>query len=132
MLTFKTAAVASLILGLLSFTLPSTPPAKKGQKSSMSDILGLDAIGLLKNSSYLVFFLSSIAICVPLAFYYNFTNPFLNEVGMKSCLYPIVRAMVRISFMALMPLFFVRLGVKKDAGNRYACMGIAICIFCLW
>jgi nucleoside transporter len=113
-LTFKMAAMASLILGLLSFTLPSTPPAKKGQKTTMSDIMGLDSLGLLKNRSYLIFFLSSIAICIPLAFYYNFTNPFLNEVGMKAAAGK--QSMGQISelvFMALMPLFFVRLGVKK-------------------
>jgi nucleoside transporter len=113
-LTFKMAAIASLILGLLSFTLPSTPPAKKGQKTTMSDIMGLDSLGLLKNRSYLIFFLSSIAICIPLAFYYNFTNPFLNEVGMKAAAGK--QSMGQISelvFMALMPLFFVRLGVKK-------------------
>ncbi|TFF34138.1 nucleoside permease [Mucilaginibacter psychrotolerans] len=113
-LTFKMAAIASLLLGLLSFTLPPTPPAKKGQKSSMSDILGLDAIGLLKNSSYLIFFLASIAICVPLAFYYNFTNPFLNEVGMKKAAFiQSFGQWSELAFMALMPLFFVRLGVKK-------------------
>ncbi|MBB5394024.1 MULTISPECIES: nucleoside permease [unclassified Mucilaginibacter] len=113
-LTFKMAAIASLILGLLSFTLPATPPAKKGQKTSLSDIMGLDSIGLLKNRSYLIFFLASVAICVPLAFYYNFTNPFLNEVGMKAAAGK--QSMGQISelvFMALMPLFFVRLGVKK-------------------
>jgi nucleoside transporter len=113
-LTFQMAAVASLILGLLSFTLPDTPPAKKGQKTTFADIIGLDSIGLLKNKSYLVFFIASVAICVPLAFYYNFTNPFLNEVGVKAAAG--VQSMGQVSeliFMALMPLFFVRLGVKK-------------------
>jgi len=113
-LTFRMAAVASLILGLLSFSLPDTPPAKKGQKTTFGDIIGLDSIGLLKNTSYLVFFLASVAICVPLAFYYNFTNPFLNEVGMKSAAG--VQSLGQVSellFMFLMPLFFVRLGVKK-------------------
>jgi nucleoside transporter len=113
-LTFKMAGVASLILGLLSFTLPDTPPVKKGQRTSFGDIIGLDSIGLLKNRSYLVFFLASIAICVPLAFYYNFTNPFLNEVGVSAAAGK--QSMGQISelvFMALMPLFFVRLGVKK-------------------
>ena len=113
-LTFKMASVASLILGLLSFSLPSTPPAQKGQKTTMSDILGLDAIGLLKNKSYLVFFLASIAICIPLAFYYNFTNPFLNEVGMKAAAFKqSFGQMSELGFMIFMPFFFVRLGVKK-------------------
>ena len=113
-LTFKMAAIASLILGLLSFALPATPPAKKGQKASLSDIMGLDSIGLLKNRSYLIFFLSSVAICIPLAFYYNFTNPFLNEIGMKAAAgKQILGQASELAFMALMPLFFVRLGVKK-------------------
>nr|WP_294944109.1 nucleoside permease [uncultured Mucilaginibacter sp.] len=113
-LTFKTAAAASLLLGLLSFTLPATPPAKKGQKTSFRDIIGLESIGLLKNKSYLVFFLSSVAICIPLAFYYNFTNSFLNEVGMKeAATKQSFGQMSELAFMALMPLFFIRLGVKK-------------------
>ncbi|MFI5161339.1 MAG: nucleoside permease [Sphingobacteriales bacterium] len=113
-LTFKMAAGASLVLGILSFTLPDTPPGKKGQKTSIGDIIGLDSIGLLKNKSYLVFFLASVAICIPLAFYYNFTNPFLNEVGMKRA--AAIQGLGQFSelfFMAAMPFFFVRLGVKK-------------------
>ncbi|MDN3579268.1 nucleoside permease [Mucilaginibacter flavus] len=113
-LTFKMASVASLILGLLSFTLPDTPPVKKGQKTTFGEIIGLDSIGLLKNRSYLTFFLASVAICVPLAFYYNFTNPFLNEVGVTAAAgKQSMGQMSEFLFMALMPLFFVRLGVKK-------------------
>ncbi len=114
-LTFKMAAIASLILGVFSFTLPNTPPVKKrGEKTSLADMLGLDAIGILKNRSYLLFFLSSVAICIPLAFYYNFTNPFLNEVGMESAAgKQSFGQMSELIFMILMPLFFVRLGVKK-------------------
>ena len=113
-LTLKTASVASFILGLFSFTLPATPPVKKDQATSLSDILGLDVIRLLKNRSYLVFFLASVAICIPLAFYYNFTNPFLNEVGMQGAAGKQAFGQVsELVFMALMPLFFVRLGVKK-------------------
>ncbi|MEE1947179.1 nucleoside permease [Pedobacter sp. KR3-3] len=113
-LTFKMASVASIILGLFSFILPNTPPAKKNEKTTFGEIIGLDAIGLLANRSYLLFFLASVAICIPLAFYYNFTNPFLNEVGMKSAAG--VQSLGQVSetvFMILMPLFFVRLGVKK-------------------
>lgn len=113
-LTFKTAAIASLALGLFSFTLPATPPLKKSAKTSVSEILGLDAVRLLKNKSYLVFFLASVAICIPLAFYYNFTNPFLNEAGMKGAAGKQAFGQVsELLFMALMPVFFARLGVKK-------------------
>jgi nucleoside transporter len=113
-LTFKMAAGASLILGLFSFTLPATPPIKKEGTTGIGDLLGLEAIGLLKNRSYLIFFLASIAICVPLSFYYGFTNLFLNEAGMKSAAG--VQSLGQVSevlFMLLIPVFFVRLGVKK-------------------
>jgi nucleoside transporter len=113
-LTFKMAAAASAALGLFSFTLPATPPAKKGATSSVWEILGFDAFRLLGNRSYLLFFLASIAICIPLSFYYNFTNPFLNEAGMDAAAGK--QAMGQVSellFMILMPFFFVRLGVKK-------------------
>jgi nucleoside transporter len=113
-LTFKTAAIASVILGLFSFTLPATPPVKGAGTTSIGEILGLDALRLLKDRSYLVFFLASVAICIPLAFYYNFTNPFLNEVGMRGAAGKQAFGQVsELLFMALMPFFFVRLGVKK-------------------
>ncbi len=113
-LTFEMAAIASLILGLLSFTLPNTPPAKKGQKTTMGDIIGLDSIGLLKNKSYLIFFLASVAICIPLAFYYNYTNLFLNQIGMvKAASVQSLGQVSELVFMIAMPFFFVRLGVKK-------------------
>ena len=113
-LTFKMAAIAAAALGLFSFTLPATPPAKKGGTSTVWEILGFDAFRLLRSRSYLLFFLASIAICIPLSFYYNFTNPFLNEAGMDAAAGK--QAMGQGSellFMILMPFFFVRLGVKK-------------------
>src|SRR5687768_7742939 len=74
--TFLLTAVVSLFLGLFSFTLPNTPPARTG-KTTFRDIIGLDAIGLLKERNFLIFFISSLLICIPLAFYYQETNIFL-------------------------------------------------------
>ena len=112
--TFKMAAGASALLGLFSFTLPSTPPLKKNQKVSAAELLGFDAIGLLKNSSYRLFFIASVLICIPLAFYYNFTNAFLSEVGVENATAKQALGQVsEVVFMLLMPFLFVRLGVKK-------------------
>ncbi len=62
----------------------------------------------------MIFFLASVAICIPLAFYYNFTNPFLNEVGMKRAAgIQTLGQVSEFAFMVAMPFFFVRLGVKK-------------------
>jgi nucleoside transporter len=111
---FLMTALASLVLGVFSFTLPKTPPAAKGQgKPSISDLLGLDAIALLKDRNFLVFVVSSILICIPLAFYYSQANPFLTEIGMTN---PTGKMTIgqgsEVLFMLLLPFFFKRFGIK--------------------
>ncbi len=128
--TFKMAGICAIILGLFSFTLPATPPAKKGEKTSVADILGLDAIRLLKNRSYLIFFISSIAISIPLSFYYNFTNLFLNEKGMGSTAG--IQSLGQVSeilFMLLMPFLFIRFGVKKMLAIGMLAWGVRYVLF---
>jgi len=113
-LTFKMTSVASLLLGIFSFTLPNTPPPKAGLSVTVSDIIGLDALSMLKNPSYLIFFLASVAICIPLAFYYSFANPFLNELGVEAAASKQSLGQVsEVIFMIIMPFLFVRWGVKK-------------------
>lgn len=111
--TFRTAAIVSLVLGLYSFTLPNTPPPKAGTKTTFGEIVGLDALGLLKDRNFLVFFLASLLICVPLAFYYQETNLFLNEIGVEGAAGKMAFGqMSEMIFLFLMPFFFSRLGVK--------------------
>ncbi|RYD78035.1 MAG: MFS transporter, partial [Sphingobacteriales bacterium] len=52
--TFLMAGAASLALGLFSFILPKTPPKGAGEKVTLSDILGLDALKLLKDKNFLI------------------------------------------------------------------------------
>lgn len=112
--TFQLSAIVSVVLGIFSFTLPDTPPAKAGSKTSFREIIGLDAIGLLKDKNFLIFFLASLLICIPLAFYYQETNIFLNELNVKGAAGKMTLGqMSETLFLFLMPLFFVRLGVKK-------------------
>lgn len=114
-LTFKMAAIASLVLGVLSFTLPNTPPPKaKDTNVSVRDIIGLDALKLFKNKNYFIFFLASIAICIPLAFYYNFTNVFLKESNVEAgALIQSLGQVSEVLFLIIMPLLFKKWGVKK-------------------
>ncbi len=113
--TFLMASGVSAVLGVMSFTLPHTPPARaQGEKLTTSEILGLDALSLLKDRSFLTFFLGSVLICIPLSFYYNFTNPFLNEIGMdRAAAKMSMGQMSEALFLLIMPWFFVRLGVKR-------------------
>lgn len=109
----KLAAGASLVLGLFSFTLPNTPPQSKGKKVTVRDVLGLDALALLKDRSFAVFALCSLLISIPLAFYYAFTNLYLNELGMVGVAAKMsIGQASEVLFMIAMPFFFRRLGVK--------------------
>ncbi len=114
--TFLMAAVASLVLGLFSFWLPKTPPVKKAtvEKRSLSEILGLDAIKLLNNKNFLVFFVSSILICIPLAFYYQNANLFLTEIGLTNPTGKMtIGQLSEAFFLLLLPVFFSRFGFKN-------------------
>ena len=113
-LPFFIAGGSSILLGIYSFTLPHTPPQQKGKKVSVRDILCLDALALLKKPSFLVFIVSSMLICVPLAAYYAFAPVFVNDINLADPAFKMTFGqMSEIIFMLLMPLFFARLGVKK-------------------
>ena len=112
--TFIMVAIASLILGLISFTLPKTPPSQSDGAISISDILGLDALKLLKDRNFLMFFITSILICIPLAFYYQQANPFLVELGMENPTGKMTLGQIsEVLFMLLLPFFFKKFGFKK-------------------
>ena len=110
---FEIAMYTSFLLGIYSFTLPNTPP--KGDKNaSVAQILGLDALKLFKDRSFLIFFISSILICIPLSFYYAMANPSLTDSHMSNVENKMSLGQAsEVIFMLLIPLAFTRLGVKK-------------------
>jgi nucleoside transporter len=111
--TFYIAAGASLLLGLFSFALPNVPPKAK-EDVSASQVLGAEAFVLFKNKSYLVFFISAVLICIPLSFYYGFTNLYLHEAGVENAAGKMIYGQVSEAlFILAIPLLLRRLGVKK-------------------
>jgi len=125
---FYLTAGAALVLGVVSFALPHTP-ANRAKETSISEILGLEALVLFKSPAYLVFIICSMLICIPLAFYYQIASRVVEMVdfssvaavrSVKDALHfdGVIGATMsfgqvsEIFFMLLMPLFFRRLGVK--------------------
>jgi nucleoside transporter len=112
-LPLYTAAVSSLVLGLYSFSLPHTPPPAAGETVSIRSIVGLDALKALGSRPFYVFLVASLLISIPLAAYYNFTQLFLEATGFERIAgTQTLGQMSEVIFMLLMPVFFVRLGVK--------------------
>ena len=113
--TFLMVAMASLMLGFFSFSLPKTPPYQQSQnKFSLKNALGWEAVKLLNDRNFLLFFIASILICIPLAFYYQQANPFLVSLKMDNPTAKMSLGQVsEVLFMLLLPLFFARFGLKK-------------------
>ena len=109
---FYLAAVASVALAVCCLALPHTPP--KGKDQAGGDVLGFGAVGLLKESSFAIFVLASFLICIPLAAYYNFANLFLVETDRPApTALQTVGQISEVVFMASMPFFILRMGIKN-------------------
>ena len=111
--TFALAAGASLLLGVYAFTLPATPPLGSGESSGLRTLLGADALALLKERNFAVFFICAILICIPLAFYYQNANLFLAEAGVANPTGKMTIGQVSEAlFILLLPYFIRRFGFK--------------------
>lgn len=113
--TFLMVGIASVLLGVFSFTLPKTPPKiTNGEKVTIKEMLGLDALKLLKDKNYFIFFISSVLICIPLAFYYQNISLFLTESAVEdSTFWASMGQLSEVLFMLLLPIFFKKYGFKK-------------------
>jgi nucleoside transporter len=110
---FYVAGASGVLLGLFSFALPHTPPPQKGKPFNAGAALGLDSIRLLKDPAFAIFMVASFLICIPLAAYYSFAGIYAGATGLENV--PVKMSfgqMSEIFFMLVMPLVFVRLGVK--------------------
>ncbi len=109
----RLAAGASLALAIYSLTLPHTPPLGAASKFSIRSIFPAEVLNLFRERSFAIFAIASFLICIPLQFYYAFTNPFLNEIGVQNAAGKMTFGQMSELFcMLLIPWFFRRLGVK--------------------
>ncbi|MCE9885715.1 MAG: nucleoside permease [Enterobacterales bacterium] len=122
-------ALASVLLGLYSFMLPNTPP-KVGQRTDIKDLLGLNALSLLRDRSFAIFALCSFLFCMPLAFYYQFANGYLTQVGLENATGWMTLGQVSEIFaMLALPFLLKRYGIKKVLLLGFVTAGIRYVLF---
>lgn len=119
---FYIAGGASILFGLYSLSLPHTPPTKTGADVSLGEILGLDALKLLKKPAFAIFILCMFLICIPLYFYFVNLGIYLTELKWENMLLKTSLAQVSdVIFFLLLPFFLGRFGYKKTIFMGIAC-----------
>ncbi len=110
---FLLAAGAAVVMSLYSLTLPHTPPGDKGKAVTVRNVLGLDALVMFKNPPYRVFTIASILACIPLTFYFSFTNAYLNDLGVKNAAGKMTWGQIsEVGAMLAMPWIYRRFSLK--------------------
>ena len=110
----RLAAASSVLMGLYCLTLPHTPPLGSSSELKLKNIFPVESVSLFKDKAFSVFAAASFLICIPLQFYYAFTNPYLNEIGVSNAAGKMTMGqMSELLFMITIPWFFKRLGVKR-------------------
>src|SRR5262245_27370416 len=110
---FYLAGGLSVAFGIFSFTLPHTPPKKVGKHVSIGEILGLDALALLKKRSFAIFVACMFLICIPLYFYFVNMAIYLTQLQWTGIAGRMTLAQVSdVVFLVLLSLMLKRLGYK--------------------
>ena len=124
------SAFSSIVLGLYSLTLPHTPPSEEARQKSITQLLGLEAFGLLKKPSFAILMLALTLICIPSAFYYSFVNPFMNEIGIHNSAGKMtIGQLSEIFFMLTLPFFLQKWRLRYIIFTGLLAWGIRYLLF---
>ncbi len=119
--TLLLAGLFSLLMGLLSFGLPHTPPQREGAKPWAF----LEALKMFKDRNFLVFAAISFVVATELQFYYVLTSPFLTSpaIGVDQKHISAVMTIAQVAEIFVMA-FMLSWALKKFGMRRTLTLGI--------
>ncbi len=110
---FTVAAVVSIALGIYSFTLPAVEADRPQGGSVLAQVFCVEAFGLMRQKSFLIFITCATLISVPLAMYYAYASPYVGAAGIENVGGTLaIGQMSELVFMFSMPWLYRRFGVK--------------------
>jgi nucleoside transporter len=130
---FQLASGAALVMGLYSFTLPHTPPKGVNTPVSVGTLLGFDAIKLFRDRSFATFMICSFLICIPLSFYFTWTNQFMTEMNVADPTAKMTLGQVSdVVFLLMLPFLLPRLKAKGILIIGMAAWAVRFSLFALF
>ncbi|HEY8721112.1 MFS transporter [Pengzhenrongella sp.] len=129
---FLVTAVASLVLGLYSFTLPATPPPAKRQRFSLGDVIGARALRLFRHRNFVVFFVCVLLTAVSLGVYNSFAATYLSAVGIKNVAGVLALGQLsEVLFILTIPWVIKHYGIKWALFGGMVMWGVRFALFAL-
>jgi nucleoside transporter len=113
--TLFLAGIFSIIMGFQAFSLPHTPPKKKGA----NPLAFVEAIKMMRDKNFLAFVIISFVVATELMFYYVLTAPFLTsqKIGLSSASVPGAMAIAQVAeiivLAVLLPYFITKIGIRN-------------------
>lgn len=119
-----TASALWLVVAALSLMIPAIPPTDAGQPRSWIQILGLDALTLLKHRDHRIVFITAALYCMPLAAFYPYTALQMKTLGVTS-----VAAVMSLAQTTEILVMLVLSGVMTRFRLKWVFLsGILICV----
>jgi nucleoside transporter len=111
-LPFLYAAIVSAALAVLCLVQPHTPPA--GKPKTLGDALGLPALRLLADRSFLVYVLTALVAAGLMPFHNSFTNKFLVDLHVEhAAAVQTLAQPTEIAGAVAIPWLWARWGAKR-------------------
>ena len=124
---FRVAGVVSIALGLYSFTLPNVTADAPRDESVLRQVFCVEAFGLLRQRSFLIFMTCATLISIPLAMYYAYASPYVGDRHQQRRRHARDRADVRACVHVLDAVVVPPVRGEAAAAGRDGGMGVALC-----
>ena len=127
---FYVTAVASLVFGVYSFTLPNTPAPAKGVRFSFGDVVGAKAFKLFRHRNFLVLMICAVLTSISLGVYNTFSSPYLGALGIQNVAGVLAIGQAsEVVFILTIPWVLSKMGMKWGLFFGMVLWGVRFALF---